>query len=147
VSILKFPNAIFQFLQNVRKFGGGIAMAFLPQGTTLGKLEPIEVYEFHDQPLLLSCRNASGTIFLAVSIDEDDDFETWLYVSMSLHRFEQVRSGGIDLYDAFSKAEEGTVFQVKTPFEPEAEILVESLPVAHLTGDMLPLPDEFLELR
>ena len=55
-------------------------MGYLPQSTHLGKLELIEVYEFYDQPILFSCRNASDAIFMGVFADEDDDFETWLYI-------------------------------------------------------------------
>ena len=119
-------------------------MAFLPQGTILGKLEPIEIYEFYDQPLLFSCRNASGDIFLVVSIDEDDDCETGLYVSMSPNRFNRICSGNIDLHDAFADAEYGTVFEVQTPYNTEKEVSVKSVPTHTLTQDMLPLPGEFL---
>ncbi|MBI1926947.1 hypothetical protein HYR99_22220 [Candidatus Poribacteria bacterium] len=120
-------------------------MAFLPQGTTLGKLEPIEVYEFYDQPLLFSCRNASGSIFLAVSIDENDDFETWLYVSMSPNRFRNVRSGAIDLHDAFADAEDGIVYEVRTSYDVAGEVIVRNIPSHGLSPKILPLPGEFLE--
>ena len=111
-------------------------MAFLPQGTTLGKLEPIEVYEFYDQPLLFSCRNASGSIFLAVSIDENDDFETWLYVSMSPNRFRNVRSGAIDLHDAFADAEDGIVYEVRTSYDVAGEVNVRNIPSHGLSQEI-----------
>ena len=58
-------------------------MSFLPQSTYLGKLELIEAYQFYDHlPILFACRNASSHIFLAVLVDEEDDFELWLYVGM-----------------------------------------------------------------
>ena len=122
-------------------------MGFLPQETILGKLEPIEVYEFYDKPILFSCRNASGSIFLAVSIAEGDESETWLYTQLSLNRFQSVRSGGIDLHDAFTQAEDGFVFKVVTPFSKEEGVTVERMPAQETTKDMLPLPGEFLNLE
>ena len=75
--------------------------SYLPL-THLGKLELIEVYEFYDQPILFSCRNASDAIFMGVFADEGD-FETWLYIGVSLHRL--IRSGAIDLHS------DGVIFQ------------------------------------
>ena len=122
-------------------------MTFLPQGTPLGKLEPIQVYEFYDQSLLFSCRNASGSIFLAVSISEAEDFETWLYVSMSPDRFNCVQSGAIDLHDAFVDAEDGMVFLIQTSYDMKGEVVVKSRPTHELSKEMLPLPGEFLNLK
>ena len=121
-------------------------MGYLPQSTHLGKLELIEVYEFYDQPILFSCRNASDAIFIGVFADEDDNFETWLYVGVSPHRFKQIRSGAIDLHDAFSEVEDGIIFQIKVPHN---EQIPESMPISatQIPDDMLPLPGEFMNLE
>jgi hypothetical protein len=121
-------------------------MGYLPQLTHLGKLELIEVYEFYDQPILFSCRNASDAIFIGVFADEDDNFETWLYVGVSPHRFKQIRSGAIDLHDAFSEVEDGIIFQIKVPHN---EQIPESMPISatQIPDDMLPLPGEFINLE
>ena len=121
-------------------------MGYLPQSTHLGKLELIEVYEFYDQPILFSCRNASDAIFIGVFADEDDNFETWLYVGVSPHRFKQIRSGAIDLHDAFSEVEDGIIFQIKVPHN---EQIPESMPISatQISDDMLPLPGEFINLE
>ena len=121
-------------------------MGYLPQSTHLGKLELIEVYEFYDQPILFSCRNASDAIFIGVFADEDDNFETWLYVGVSPHRFKQIRSGAIDLHDAFSEVEDGIIFQIKMPHN---EQIPESMPISatQIPDDMLPLPGEFINLE
>ena len=125
---------------------GGLMMGYLPQSTHLGKLELIEVYEFYDQPILFSCRNASDAIFIGVFADEDDNFETWLYVGVSPHRFKQIRSGAIDLHDAFSEVEDGIIFQIKMPHN---EQIPESMPISatQIPDDMLPLPGEFIDLE
>ena len=121
-------------------------MGYLPQSTHLGKLELIEVYEFYDQPILFSCRNASDAIFMAVFADEDDNFETWLYIGVSPHRFKQIRSGAIDLHNAFSEVEDGVIFQIKVPHDGQMPV---SMPIsaAQIPGGMLPLPGEFINLE
>ena len=121
-------------------------MGYLPQSTHLGKLELIEVYEFYDQPILFSCRNASDAIFIGVFADEDDNFETWLYVGVSPHRFKKIRSGVIDLHDAFSEVEDGIIFQIKMPHN---EQIPESMLISatQIPDDMLPLPGEFINLE
>ena len=120
-------------------------MGYLPQLTHLGKLELIEVYEFYDQPILFSCRNASDAIFIGVFADEDDNFETWLYIGVSLQRFQRIRSGAIDLHDAFAEVEDGVIFQIKVPYDETMPVST-PIPAAEIPDDMLPLPGEFINL-
>lgn len=117
-------------------------MGFLPQDTILGKLEPIEVYEFYDKPVLFSCHNALGSIFLAVSIAEGDDSETWLYIELSLDRFQSIRSGRMDLHDAFIQVEDAFVYKVLTPFNKEEGVTVECMFIREIPRDILPLSGE-----
>jgi hypothetical protein len=121
-------------------------MSYLPQSTSLGKLELIEVYEFYDQPILFSCRNASDTIFMAVFADENEEFETWLYASMSHHRFELIRSGEIDLHDVFSETEDGIAFQVQISSDDSTPPSVSHVLSSAIDADMLPIPGEFITL-
>ncbi len=44
-------------------------MSFLPERTILGQLEIIEVYDFYDKPVLFSCKNKSGLIFIVLCVD------------------------------------------------------------------------------
>ena len=62
-------------------------MPFLPTDTSLGKLELIEVYAYYDRPVLFACRNEIDITYLVVLTDEDDASETWLYVAVSLNKF------------------------------------------------------------
>ena len=121
-------------------------MGYLPQLTHLGQLELIEVYEFYDQPILFSCRNASDAIFIGVFAAEDDNFETWLYVGVSPHRFNQIRSGAIDLHDAFSEVEDGIIYQIKVPHDEQMPVSM-PIPAPQIPDDMLPLPGEFINLE
>jgi len=107
----------------------------------------VETYEFYDRPLLVCCRNAAGALYLAVLIDEaEDSTETWLYISISEDRLKQIRSGGIDLRDAFSAAEDGIAFKVIIPSDESIPVVVSPLPVSSLTEEMLPLPGRRLDL-
>jgi hypothetical protein len=118
-------------------------MSLLPKSTSLGNLEIIEVYEYYDKPCLFSCRNAAGQIFLAVWVDETPDADKWLYVAMSSRRFEYIRSGGIDLHDAFLTAEDGFVFEIIISHnDTPAEVRI--IPGERLDEDSLPMPGEFL---
>ncbi len=87
-------------------------MSYLPVGTELGDLRIIEVIEYYDRPLLFACKNNLGRLYLAVIVDDTGDTESWLYAEMSSARWQHVRSGGIDLHDAFAKAEDRWVYRV-----------------------------------
>ena len=60
---------------------------------SLGRLEIVETYTYYDQPVLFSCKDAAGNLYLAVAADEDDQFETWLYAKVSAERLNLIRSG------------------------------------------------------
>jgi hypothetical protein len=119
-------------------------MSILPQGTILGNLEILEIYEFYDKPCLFSCKNVSGQIFLAVWIDETSSEDTWLYVSMSKNRFQQVVSAKIELKDVFLHAEDNFVFEVCIPHKNKNQIQVLRINCQDLEEDKLPVQGEFL---
>jgi hypothetical protein len=122
-------------------------MSFNPRVLHFGRLELVEVYEFYDRPLLVCCRNTVGALYLAVLIDEQDDStETWLYIALSEDRLRQVRSGGIDLHDAFGAAEDGIAFEVTIPSDKSTPVTVSPIPASDLTDEMLPLSGRFLNL-
>ena len=79
----------------------------------LGKLEITEIYDYYDQPILFACKNAAGHLHLVVAADENDHYETWFYVRVSAERLNLIRSGTIDLHDAFADSENGHLLQVK----------------------------------
>ena len=120
-------------------------MYSIPQLHQFGKLELIEVYEFYDKPLLYSCKNTSS-IFLVILVDEEDDFDTWLYRPISYNRFQQIRSGVIDLHDAFSKSAEA-IFKVQIFYDDERQGYVKQIPVNSIREEWLPLPDERLDIQ
>jgi hypothetical protein len=119
-------------------------MSLLPQCTHLGKLEIVEVYEFYDVPCLFSCRNSSGNIFLATWAEQTTEFGIWLYVPMSQRRLENVRSGKIDLHDAFVSSEDDFVYKAIIPCDGSPD-RIEAILSENLIDDWLALPGEFLD--
>ena len=121
-------------------------MAFHPNFTQLGQLKIIEIYEYYDKPLLFACRNTAGQLFLTVLVDETDREEIWYYVSVSQKRFEQIRSGGMDLHDAFSRAEDNQIYKITVPYDQNSRVELEYIFIDNLTDDNLPLKGEKLDL-
>ena len=99
-------------------------------------------------PLLFSAANAAGHLYLAVAVAENGFAETWLYVGISAERLNLVRSGAIDLHDAFAKAEDGFLLRVLiSPRQTDLAPMVRPIQVCKVPGSMLPLPGERLDLR
>lgn len=119
-------------------------MSILPRNTILGDLRIFEVFHFYDVPRLFGCRSTTEQIYFACWIDEVPDADTWLYLPVSETRYNFIRSGGIDLYDAFKLAE-GVAFKVVTPFEAHADSQIEALAPDCLDDEWLPFPGERLE--
>ena len=113
----------------------------------LGKLEIVEVYEYYDQPVLYSCRNASGHLYLVVAADENDKYVTWLSVAVSTERLNLIRSGKIDLYNAFADSENPYAIQVRVPYEEHVSVQIDFIQSKQIPEDMLPLPGEYLDLE
>ena len=112
----------------------------------LGKLEIVEVYEYYDQPVLYSCRNASGHLYLVVAADENDKYVTWLSVAVSTERLNLIRSGKIDLYTAFADSENPYAIQVRVPYDKRASHQIDFTQSNQISEDMLPIPGECLDL-
>jgi hypothetical protein len=113
----------------------------------LGKLEIVEVYEYYDQPVLYSCKNASRHFYLVVAAAEDAQFLTWLCVAVSTDRLNLIRSGEIDLHDAFADSENPYAIQVKVPYEEHASVQTDFIQSNQIPEDMLPIPGECLDLE
>ena len=114
---------------------------------SLGKLEIVETYAYYDQPVLFSCRNAAGHLYLVVAADENDQYDTWLYAGVSAERLNHIRSGAIDLHDAFADPEDGFLFQVIAPYSNQNPLQIEAIRPDQISEDMLPMPGECLNLE
>lgn len=113
----------------------------------LGMLDIVETYEYYDRPVLFSCRNQVGSLFLTVWIGEDDGgSETWLFAPISQRRFEHIRSGAIDLQTAFTKVEGNTLLSVHIPFNSDLPTRTVSVDPSILDETQLPQEGEKLNL-
>lgn len=122
-------------------------MASLPEDTILGHdLEIIDVYEYYDGPRLFSCRNRSGQLFLALSVEENHDESVWLYVAVSDERLRQIESGAMDLRTAFAAPEDRAAYWAYHNAEAESW-RVEWKGAADLRDEVLPLAGEFLDVE
>lgn len=120
--------------------------ARLPTGTALGCLRIVEVYDFFDGPRLFSATSGSGATYLAFWVVEGDDADAWLYVAISVNRLDDVVEGAVSLRDAYTKPEDGVVFEVRTPFDGSPSTLVSKVP-ADIDDAALPLPGDFIAGR
>lgn len=120
---------------------------FHPNLRHFGRLEIFEVYGFYDAPVLVSCKTATGSLFLAVVIDETPESQEWLYVPLSHDRLLEIRSGGVDLHSAFSAPEDGVVFRAQVPHDESKAATVSPIDPASLPDEALPEPGEYLRLE
>jgi hypothetical protein len=122
-------------------------MRYFPQFTQLGQLELIEVYEYYDRPVLLSCANAAGHIYLALLVDEAERSETWYFVGISQLRYQHIRSGAIDLYSAFRLSEDGFIIEVQIPVDDFlSDAVAHRLRAEDVPDERLPYSGELLNL-
>ena len=113
----------------------------------LGQLEILETFEYYDQPVLFSCKNAAGHLYLVVAADENEQHETWLYAGISEGRLKLIRSGAIDLHDAFADPEDGCLIQAMVPYGDKGPPQFESIPANQIPEDLLPIQGESLYLK
>ncbi len=100
----------------------------LPQGTPLGRLMLLEVFDYYDGPKLFAAHNAVGTIFFVFWTDQDSATDTWFYVPISKGRLESVKSGEFTLRDAILHPEDGSIFEVVVPAQKGNAVVTQTTP-------------------
>lgn len=105
---------------------------FLPKAhPALGTLRLDEVFEYYDGPVLFTARDQLDRTFLAVAVSGVDGSTDYLYVPLSDRRATAVRTGLIDLRDAFARPEGDRAYIVRVspgPGLPEvAEVAVQDI--------------------
>ena len=113
----------------------------------LGRLKIVETFEYYDQPVLFSCKNAAGRLYLVVAADENERNETWLYAGVSEKRLKLIRSGSIDLHDAFADPEDGFLVREIVPYNNQTGLQTDFVQPDQISEDMLPIPGERLNLK
>jgi hypothetical protein len=119
-------------------------MEFLAKSTILGTLEVLEVYIQYNGARLLACKNQASKIFLALWVDEEDHYDLWLYMLVSLDRLQAIRTGEISLYGAFSEAETRSLYEL-TYSRESSEWSAKEIALEDLDRDCLPLEGTYLE--
>lgn len=109
----------------------------------LGTLRVLEIYEYYNEPLLFSCENRTGQIYIAVCVEEFDLKTRWFYLPVSLSRFNSIKQGIMSLQRAFLSAEDGSVWDV---YELARNAGYETcrLSTSQISIDDLPADDSFL---
>lgn len=113
----------------------------------LGRLKLVETYAFYDEPVLYCCQNAAGHLYLVVAAAANEQSEIWLFTGVSDARLARIRIGAIDLHDAFADPEDGSLLQVTVSYDDNTKPQVMSIHPDQISQDMLPMPDERLNLK
>ena len=106
----------------------------------------VENYVYDDYPVLFSCRDFAGHLYL-ITVGENDQHKTWLRVGISNERFNLIRSGGIELRNAFTDAKNDLLFQIRIPHDDPTQSPLEVIQPNQIDEDLLPLPGERLGLK
>ena len=112
----------------------------------LGIHKVVENYIHNDDPALFSCKDSAGHLYL-VTVSKNDQHKTWLRVEISNERFNLIRSGGIDLRNAFTEAENSILLQIRDPQDGATAPSLKVILPNQIADDMLPLPGERLGLK
>ncbi|MBI4797867.1 MAG: hypothetical protein HY794_03830 [Desulfarculus sp.] len=118
----------------------GINLPYIPN---LGNIVILEVYDYYDAPRLFSCYSKTGQIFIALWIDSTLSKEVYYFLPVSKLRFNQIRTGKIDLKSAFSEPEDGYLCEVSfaSDFDKSESVFLKSTDVVQ---DNLPEGGELL---
>ena len=112
----------------------------------LGIHKVVENYVHNDDPALFSCKDAAGHLYL-VTVGGNAQDKTWLRVGISNKRFNLIRSGGIDLRNAFTDNENGYLVRIKIPHDAPTQVSPEIIHPDEIPEDLLPFPGERLGLK
>jgi superfamily II DNA or RNA helicase len=121
-------------------------MEMFIEGTTLGSLKVLEVYEYYDGPRLFASVNGNGSVFLVLWVGFTGKSDEYYVQPMSFHRFRQVRDGEISLRNAFTRPEGAGLVVLQIDRQSD-EARTEHLNSNQIDESLLPLPGEALKLE
>lgn len=110
---------------------------FPPQDTFLGLLSVDEVYLDYEGPRFFAALSKSGRRYLALHVEEGDNFERYLYLPLSDERFKMVRSGGLRVRLAFQEPEDGSLFIITSDYSSNRNS-IEAVSPEELSDALLP---------
>ncbi|MFM6203948.1 DUF6575 domain-containing protein, partial [Planktothrix sp.] len=121
-------------------------MSLLPVSQFIGTLTIIEIYVEYNGPKLFSCRNEVGQTFLALWVDEEDDYDLWLYIAISIKKLNSIRQGHTDLHQAFLYPENKHIYEIKIPFSDKQDVKFQKIKSDLIDIDCLPLEETFIKI-
>ena len=113
----------------------------------LGRLQILETFEYYDQPVLFSCKNAAGHLYLVVAADENEQNETWLYAGVSRNASNSFDLELLTCTTHSHDPEDGFLVQVLVPYNDQTLLQIDSIQPDQISEDMLPIPGERLDLK
>jgi hypothetical protein len=119
-------------------------MESLAASTILGTLEVLEIYIQYNGARLLACKNQASQIFMALWVDEEDEYDLWLYMLVSLDRLQNIRTGQMSLHQAFCEPESSLLYELTYSYI-NSEWSTKEIALEDLDKDLLPLEGTFLE--
>jgi superfamily II DNA or RNA helicase len=114
-------------------------------GTILGSLKVLEVYEYYDGPRLFASVNENGSVFLVLWIRSTGTTDEYYVQRMSFRRFRAMRDGEISLRDAFIRAEGAGLVVLQIERQSD-EARIRPLKKDQIDQSLLPLEGEALKL-
>lgn len=94
---------------------------FFLTNSILGTLNYHNVYEYYEQPRLFSVKNEVESNFIVYWAGENEDYEKWFIIPLSLLRLRRFENKEIDIRDVLEKQEQSTFMIYKKFFEDESK--------------------------
>ena len=107
----------------------------------LSKFKTLEIYEWHDKPLLVLAEGDTGGMFLGVMIKEDKFVDVWIYAGLDDEQFARLKGGTLDERETFRSATGGHVWLTKNYTQNDSWSRPVKVSIKALTEDMLPTPE------
>lgn len=104
-----------------------------------------EILDYYDEPLLFSCYDNTGRLFLAIVIDEIEGINKWLFVPTSSERLEKIKRGLIPLKKAFTDSEVDWLFETNGSLFSKQGVHFNFALRSSVSEELLPDDDIYLE--
>jgi len=111
----------------------------------LGKIYVKDMIIFYDEPLVFSCINEYGNLFIANNSDDDDEKREWIFLPISEARLIKGLKGNISAYDLFANPEGDFIWKVYEYFDERISNAIQ-ISSSDLTDDYLPDKRAFYEI-
>ena len=112
----------------------------------LGELEIVEIYDYYNVPILFSCRNSASYLYIVIFADHLPEYEMWLYAEVSPMRLNRIRSGVVNLHDAFAEPETGRLLKAMIPHSNSDEFESGYVTPDQLHSDVFPPISKYLNI-